>query len=157
MSRGLLGQEVLADLAKEVPELKQLSRLALTLAPDFISLKFSAESRIPEAAVCLRDATETLLDASYALHEIFAHKVWYLEKRDIPSIGTAAHFGRFYADDTALRLYAASEHLANGIVCMLEIQDQELTPYRQHRVSQQSIVGHFLIKEKPSHQLRRQY
>jgi hypothetical protein len=147
----LLGQEILADIAKELPELKQLNLLVLTLAPDFISLNFPPESSIPEAAVCLRDATEVLLDANYALGEIFAHKVWYLEKRDVPSPGAAAHFGRFYADDTALRLYAASEHLANAIVCMLEIQDQELKPYKQRRVSQQSIVGHFLIKEKPHH------
>jgi hypothetical protein len=126
MSRGLLGKKVLANLAKELPDVRQLHQLVLTLAPDFVSIKFSPESSIPVAAVCLRDSTETLIDAKYALHEAFAHKVWYLEKREVPSPGTAAHFVRFYVDDTALRLYAAGEHLANAIICILEIQDQAL-------------------------------
>ena len=152
MGRGLLGKKALANLTKELPDVRQLHRLVLALAPDFISIKFPPESSIPVAAVCLRDATEALLDARYALHEAFAHRVWYLEKRDVPSEGAAAYYGRFYADGTALRLYAAGEHLANAIICMLEITDQELEAHRKKgRISQQVVVLYYLKNEKPTH------
>jgi hypothetical protein len=85
------------------------------------------------------------------LHEVFAHRVWYLEKKNPPNEAAATLFSRFYSDDTALRLYSAGEHLANGIIMMLEISEQEIEPYKQTRVSQQSAVGHFLLKERTGH------
>lgn len=156
MSRGLLGEDTLKELSKELPDLRELHILVLTLSPDFISMKMPPESEIPIAAVCLQDSVSVLVDASHAFHEILAHRSWYLEKRETPLERTAIHFTRYYADDLALRLYSASEHLANAIIYMLEISEQALSRYKKNRVSKQSVVGHFLIKEKPNHPVTRE-
>jgi hypothetical protein len=151
MSRGLLDNSILFKISQELPDLENLSKAALSLSPDFISLKFSPESLIPVAAVCLEDTLHALSEARYALHECFAHQIWYKEKSEPPNEAAAVFFGRFYADDTALRLYSSGEHLANAIIFMLEISDRQLEPYRENRVSQQSIVGNFLVREEPNH------
>lgn len=79
-----------------------------------------------------------------------------MEKGTEPANEMAAvFFGRFYADDTALRLYSAGEHLAEAIIFMLEISDQQLKKYRRPQRSQQSVVGHFLAKEEPRHPITR--
>jgi hypothetical protein len=53
----------------------------------------------------------------------------------------------------ALRLYAAGEHLASGIVDMLEMTDAQLAPFRKNRVSLQSTVADFMTKQMQSHLL----
>ena len=151
MCRGILGQSDRERISKETPDLSALEDLVLRLLPDFLSINYHPESRVPVASVCFQDALHTLAEARYALHEVFAHRIWYLEKKDPPNEMTANFFGRFYADDAALRLYSAGEHLANGIINMLEIDDQELKCYKQQRISQQSIVGNYLCKQKPGH------
>lgn len=81
--------------------------------------------------------------------------MWYREREDPPNEHLAVFFGRFYADDAALRLYAAGEHLAEAIVCMLEISSSELKKYRRtgrdDHGSKQSVVGKFLKAEMPDH------
>lgn len=152
MSRGLLGKETLTEINKLLPDLTWLQRTSvLILAPDIISWKFPPESTIPIASVCLRDAVNTLADATYALHEVFAHRKWYLEKRDPPIEDAAIHFSRYYADDVALRLYAAGEHLANAILAMLEIDRQVLKPYKVDKGSLQAAVGQYMKKQQPQH------
>lgn len=79
-----------------------------------------------------------------------------MEKGTEPANEMAAvFFGRFYADDTALRLYSAGEHLAEAIIFMLEISDQQLKKYKRPQRSQQSVVGHFLAEEEPHHPIMR--
>jgi len=151
MSRGLLDESTLAGVSKELPSLESLRATVSSLAPDFISTKFLSESTVPVAAVCLQDAVRTLFQARYALHEFFAHKIWYLEKKEPPDEVAAAFFCCFYADDIALRLYPAGEHLARAIIFMLEITEQQLESYRGSRISLQSAAGNFLIKEMPQH------
>lgn len=151
MSRGELGAELLSTINKELPDLDELYKMVLSFSPGILPMGFPPDSDIPVASVCLQDATHTLADARYALHEIFAHRIWYLEKREVPNERAAIHFMHYYADDAALRLYAAGEHLANAIVCMLEISKNELKPYEEKRVSKQAIAGNFLAKEKPHH------
>jgi len=151
MSRGILEHSDIERISKETPDLSALNNLVLRLSPDVLSINYHPESRVPAASVCFQDTLHTLAEARYALHEVFAHRIWYMEKKDPPNEITANFFGRFYADDAALRLYSAGEHLANGIINMLEIDDQELKCYKQQRVSQQSIVGNYLCKQKPSH------
>ncbi|MBA3053184.1 MAG: hypothetical protein FP827_08915 [Candidatus Omnitrophica bacterium] len=141
----------LEKISKEVLQPSDLQDIARSFSPDFISSGFSSKSNIPIASVCLQDAVKTLGETNYALHEVFAHKRWYLEKKKPPNKIAAAYFTRFYSDDAALRLYSAGEHLANGIIMMLEINDSELKPYRKKTTSQQSTVGHFLLKEKATH------
>jgi hypothetical protein len=151
MSRGLLDSSELMRISKEIPELSDFHERVRGLSPDFISTIFAPESNVPLASVCLQDAVNTYEEARYALHEVFAHRMWYLEKKEPPNKEAAIFFSRFYADDAALRLYAAGEHLANGIIMMLEIDHRQLKPYKKKRISQQSAVGHFLLKQKAHH------
>jgi len=159
MSRGILDEIDMERISQETPELSELEGMVLSLGPDSLSISppflFLPESAVPIASVCFQDTLYTLQEAVYALSEVFAHRIWYLEKKDSPDKICAAFFGRFYADDAALRLYSAGEHLANGIIMMLEISDNDLKPYKQKRTSQQSIVGHFLKEQKAHHPITR--
>jgi ribosomal protein S13 len=85
--------------------------------------------------------------------------VWHREKREPPNESDAVFFGKFYADDAALRMYAAGEHLANAIINMLEIK-KELQEFKKQKlakkknvVSRQAIVGNYLIENEPSHEI----
>jgi hypothetical protein len=151
MSGFVLQDSLVAQISRQLPDLAPLGKVVkLALTPDLISVQFDHECTIPVAVVCLQDAFDTLLAARYALSELHAHRIWYGQEREDPDELLAAFFGRFYAEDTALRLYSAGEHLANAIVFMLEISDEELSKHRtQSRVSQQSIVGHYLVADRP--------
>ena len=131
MSRGWLEGSELERVSQEIPKLSYFQEKVIDLSPDFISISFAPESNIPEASVCLQDAVHTFREARYALYEVFAHKVWYLEKKDPPDEKTAIFFRRFYIDDAALRLYSAGEHLANGIINMLEIKYSDLKDFKK--------------------------
>jgi hypothetical protein len=151
MSRGLLGKKILKEIANQLPDIKQLNIDILSYSPEFVSFRFPPDSTVPVASVCLHDAFHMLADARHAFHEILAHRAWYLEKRETPIERTAIHFTRFYADDVALRLYAAGEHLANAIIDMLEIKTRSLIPYKKKRISRQIIVGKYMEREEPAH------
>lgn len=85
--------------------------------------------------------------------------VWHREKCEPPDERGAVFFGKFYADDAALRIYAAGEHLANAIVNMLEINKQvrefkkTKLAKRKNVLSQQAIVGNYLIEHEPDHEV----
>lgn len=151
MSRGLLGKKILKEIARQLPDINQLNQDVLSCTPEIVSFRFPPDSTIPVASVCLHDALYMLADACHAFHEILAHRAWYLEKRGAPLERTAIHFTRFYADDVALRLYAAGEHLANAIIDMLEIKARKLIPYKKKRVSRQIVVWEYLKREEPTH------
>ena len=55
MSRGSLSTEILSDLAKELPDLKDLWDTVPPLSPGFIPMGLPPESAIPIAAACLED------------------------------------------------------------------------------------------------------
>ena len=99
------------------------------------------------------------MEARYALFEALAHIVWYREKREPSNETLAVFFGKFYADDTALRIYAAGEHLANAIENMLEVE-KEVSDFKRSNlaksknvVSKQAIVGLYLIANHPNHRI----
>jgi hypothetical protein len=148
MTRFLLDDETIDRITKELPNLEHLGMAVMSLSPDFISIKYSAESNVPVASVCLQDTLNVLLQVRIGLNECFQHKVWYEEKCTPPNEELAVIFMRFYIDGIVSQLYAAAEHLANAIICMLELTEDQLEKYREQRVSQQSIVGHFLAKEQ---------
>ena len=159
MSRGKLDKETAARVEKELPDVLDVRTASLRLQPDFISRGFPPGSDIPIAAVCLQDATSMLEEARYALLESLAHIVWHREKRETPNESDAVFFGKFYADDAALRIYAAGEHLANAIVNILEIK-KEVREFKKQKlvkkksvVSKQAIVGNYLIENNPSHEI----
>src|SRR5947208_771069 len=151
MARGLLDEATLISISQQIPSIENLQKIVLQFSPDLISMiKFEPDSTIPIAAVCLRDTVNTIAEARYALLEALSHKTWYLEKQPKDEL-SAIFFGRFYADDTALRLYSAGEHLAQAIVDMLEISQKDLPRGRQKKASRQKSVGKYLRKEKPTH------
>lgn len=111
---------------------------------------------MPIAAVCLQDATSSLAEARYALLEALAHLVWYRDKSDPPNEDLALYFGKFYADDIALRLYASAEHLANAIINILDIKSKIADFKKSSKLgvsSQQAIVGKYLTKNLPTHEI----
>jgi ribosomal protein S13 len=159
VSRGQLDKETSARIESNLPDVVSLQRTSLELQPDILSAGFPPKSTIPIASVCLQDVTYTLASARYALLEADAHLIWYREKREPPDERAAVFFGQFYADDAALRIYAAGEHLANAIVAMLEIK-KELREFiklkstkRKNIVSKQANVGTYLIENKPEHEI----
>lgn len=155
MSRGKLDKATGNKIGTELPDVIEIRKATLLFLPDFISMGFPPGSKIPVAAVCLQDVTSTLEEVRHALFEALAYLLWYRERNEPPNDRLAIFFGVFYADDAALRLYAAGEHLANAIICMLEISSASLTKYRKtgkaDRGSQQSVVGKFLKAEMPTH------
>jgi hypothetical protein len=158
MSRGKLDKDTGNKIGSELPDVTEIRKATLTLQPDFISMGFPPRSRISIAAVCLQDVTSTLQEVRHALFEALAYILWYRERNEPPNDHLAIFFGRFYVDDAALRLYAAGEHLAEAIVCMLEIDKESLRKYRKtgrpdDQGSQQSAVGKFLKAEMPTHQI----
>ena len=155
MSRGLLDENELRHIADQLPDLSDLQHLKGGLAPDTTALVFPPQSWIPVAGVALIDAIETAEEAAHALHECLAHRTWYRERHSPPDEIAAAFFGRFYATDLALRIYAGGEHLANAIIFMLEIDEAELTQSKRPRASQASNVGHFLLRSKCDHPITR--
>ncbi len=157
MSRGRLDDSDMERISQELPEIGKLGEVVLGVAPDSLRFRhFPPESDIPVATVCFLDALYTLEEAEYALSEVLAHQLWYLEREKPPNKMSATFFGRFYSDNAALRLYSAGEHLANAIIMMLQICDQQLKPYREKRTSQQSVVGNYLRKEKTNHPITKE-
>lgn len=153
MSRGLLDDPTLLAITQQLPNLDVVQNKVLKLNPSLIAVKFGPNSNIPTAAVCLQDSSHTLSDARYALHEALAHETWYLNVREVKSEIAATYFARYYLDDVSLRLYSAAEHLSEAIVCLLEIQNTDLHPYRVKLTSRQSILGSYLREKLPSHQI----
>src|SRR5712692_1874794 len=133
MIRELLDDSTLELIDKELPDITSQLGKILALSPDVISMQFSPDSNIPVASVCLTDTIHTLAGARYALFEYYAHRLYYRERAQPPNEMTAVFFERYYADDAALRLYSAGEHVANVVIFMLEITDDELKPYRKDR------------------------
>ena len=83
MSRGPLEATVKERISKELPDLSKLQDMVLRLPSDFLSINFTPGSTVPVASVCLQDAEHTLAEARYALGEVFAYRIWYLEKTDL--------------------------------------------------------------------------
>ena len=149
MNGFILDDETLDQISEQLPDFEVLAKTVFKFSPDFISAKCPVNSNIPIAAVCLQDMVNTLLSVRIALYEYHAHRIWHREKSDPPNEPLAIVMMRYYIDDAVARLYASGEHLANAIICMLDIDDSQLEPYRKNRTSQQSIVGHYLAKELP--------
>jgi len=140
-----------AEIESKLPKVVDI-QTRLLLPIEFISLKSGWESRLDEAAVCLRDASEVACDAVYALRQAHANLIWFREDApDAPQEINACNFCKFYIDDVALRLYASAEHVRNFIIGFLDIQKSSLKPFRKRGFSKLDIVRGYLHKEMPSH------
>jgi hypothetical protein len=154
LSRGKLEESDYTDINNKVPNLDRQYSSVLALSPSLIPIVFPPNSRVPIAAVCLRDATNVLADANFALRESFAHQLWYQKNPNEAREWVGVYYSKFFADDVALRLYSAGEHLAKAIECMLEIDKADLEKYRKkNRISQQVLIGKFLHHEHPHHKI----
>lgn len=114
-------------IEEKLPQLEYVMSTVLHFSPDLISVKFSPDSSIPIASICLRDSVEVLCDVKFALFEAFAHKVWFENYEPESKRWVGIHFARFFADDAALRLYSAGVHLAEGLKIIFEISKKELS------------------------------
>jgi len=121
MSRGELDNKTLDKIEESLPKIDDLQKRITRLSPSIISMNFPHKSEIPIAGVCLIDAIRMVSEARISLQEIYAHRIYYLEKRNPRLEDTAIYFTQYYAINGFLRLYAAAEHLANAIVFSLEI------------------------------------
>ncbi|MDP3148809.1 MAG: hypothetical protein Q8N83_06725 [Ignavibacteria bacterium] len=151
MSRREISKAKQNEIIKKVPNLQPLRDKIRVLSPEIISTKFEPKSRIPIAFVCLNDSFSVLQEANYALGESFAHEVWYKEETENPNELTANYFMRYYSDDVALRLYSASEHLANAIINFLKISRKSMLRHRKKLSSVSVTVGKYLIRQRPKH------
>lgn len=152
MGRGELSAAVLDRINGLLPDPGPRFDQILALSPDVLSIAFHQQSDIPEAAVCLLDALRTISAARYALFECHAHGTYYrevAEPRNEMTAMNAIWFEQYYIDDAAHRLYAAAEHIANGLLRMLEISDNQLKEFRKGVVSQRTAVGRLLLAQYP--------
>ena len=148
-----IDKETYIQADQKLPDIDQLKEKILYLAPDVISINIDPDSYFPVAAACFRDIKITLAETRYALLESLAHKIWYREKTDPPNELNAVFFGRFYADDAALRLYSAAEHLAKAIVYILNIDDNIIKTNRSG--SRFGTIRKILLQKKPKHPITR--
>jgi hypothetical protein len=151
MSRGQISDKKLSEVSERVPNLRDLWNVVRILSPDSISIKFGPRSRVPIAAVCLNDTLSATGEATYALREAYTHEIWYREESESPNELTANYFVKFYSDDVALRMYAASEHLATAIIEMLQVSQRTLRRYRKKGTSISLTVGKYLVRQRPKH------
>lgn len=156
--RGKIEKEFAALIEAQLPDMSEV-RPASFRDPNLMSANFPLGSSIPIATICLQDCTSALQEVRYALLESLLHIAWFRERAEPKDESAAVFFGKFYADDAALRLYAAGEHLANAIICMLEIKN-ELRSFSKSKLmakksvtSRQATVGIYLAENKPDHQM----
>ena len=146
-----------AEIHSRLPDTDQLFSLTVSIPPDLISMAMpffgmNPRSLFPVAAVCLHDSVFTMQEALFALSEAMKHNLYYAERRDPPDAHAAAFYARFFADDAALRAYAAGEHLASAILCAQDLDVSDL-PQRPGVSSLQARVGMFMKADRPDHPL----
>mgnify|MGYP006288976707 CR=1 FL=1 len=109
------------------------------------------ETKIDIAAVCLRDCMDVSCQVIYALRKANENLLWYREENaKAPLEIEACWYSKFYADDAALRLYAAAEHIANFIIAFMNIQGDDLNN-KKGNASVASTVGKYMNKKHPDH------
>lgn len=150
--RGQLSEAALARIKESLPRASCLARIG-RLLPESVALHFDPDAGMDIAVVCLRDAAEYFQEAWLALHECKAGMEWYGVELDPPDEKMAIFVGRFFADDVALRIYSTAEHVAAFLQSYLGISEDDLKPYSSGRTSKASMVGHYLMEEKPDHEM----
>lgn len=147
--------ETEANISAKLPDPESLWRRILPINPDVVAFPFEPGDRVPLAAPCLNDTATVLNEARFALEEAYVRLVWHRVKSpDAPNEYAAVFFGRFYACDVALRLYAAGEHLANAIIHLLELDfDKIERDAEKKRCSLQSLVAKTLQQNMSDHRV----
>jgi hypothetical protein len=147
-----ISAEKLLEIRAKLPNAVEVQVELVSLPIDFMAQAAGPRSKIGIAAVSLRDASEVACEAVYALEQAYSNIVYYREEcPGAPKEPEAVFLGKFYADDVALRLYAAGEHVANFIIAFLNIAEADLEPYKAKYTSQQAAVGNYMLKQNPGH------
>lgn len=136
-----------------IPELDEIHDKIISFQPDFISILFDHKNLVPVASICLRDCISILYNAKYALYWAHYHN-FILSRKEIAidQMSEISHI-KFYADDVALRLYSAGEHLANSIINMFNLSKHDLKPYKKRRTSNAIIIGNYLQENEPNNKI----
>ena len=153
MTRGELSESSLKDIDGKLTPVIELHQKSIAMSPAMVSAACGPGSDVPVAAVCLQDCTSALCDCRLALHECYAHGIYYREHCDPPREHEAVTLEAFFLDDLAVRLYSSAEHLANALVFMLELTEADLRPYAKAKSSRQIAVGKYLASKLPDHLL----
>lgn len=132
----------------ELPNKSKIRNDIFLPSPDIISILFHPESLIPVAFVCLRDVSDVVEEIDYALNKGLKYYNYIVENKDDKNLFGEVFCLKFYSDDIAVRLYSASEHLANAIINFYEIKIEDLKKYKKGRSSLSSILGQYLNVEK---------
>jgi hypothetical protein len=152
MLRGNLTATEELDINAKLPNLDELLEFSVYVNPYWDSMKIGLNPEIPIAGVCIKDAITMLQASHFALHEAYAHQLWY-NRHPGESELWGRWFQRFFADDAALRMYAVAEYLAEAIRIMLRISEEDLKPFKKQVTSRQAILGSYLITKLPEHQV----
>jgi hypothetical protein len=158
MLRGPLDDAAKAEISAQLPDMDDLVEAAPAYGLlDWNSMFFRDSPMVPIAGVCLRDAISILSASRFATYEALAHQRWgqdHAEKLQHPDL-YKAYYGRFFADDAALRLYAVGEHVAAAIVYLLQIDKAALQAFKATITipfsSYQTLVGMYLASHFPKH------
>ncbi len=132
---------------------KHAVNINLPMATMRDSIQKHRKSNIDVAIICFIDACETARDAISALTYAHASLVWFYEYHPkAPLKYEAAHYGKFYGTDVALRLYSAAEHVSSFIIEFLEISPKKFVQHK-NRSSSQTKVGEYMVKYEPDHNI----
>jgi len=126
----------------------------LELIPlDSVALQSRSNANVYISIICLQEACFVVEETIFALEEAQSNLVWYRKYHpDAPVEYLARFYGKYYADDIALRLHSAAEHAANFIVHFLEISGTDLKQFRKkENTTQAARVGNYMTKQMPKH------
>lgn len=139
------------EIQSKLPQISEI-RKRLLLPVDGIAAKSGPQKKTEVAIVCLNDAVTVGGEVIYALSQAYTNLLWYREEHPkAPLEREACIYAKFYIDDAALRLYAATEHLVNFIIAFIDIEASKLDPYRKKHRSLASVTGNYMKKEMSTH------
>lgn len=143
-----------AQIQAKLPKAIEIKNSLIIISKTSVSFTGGPHSKLDTALVCLKDANEVNCEAVYALGQAYANLACREKHPKAPLEIEACKYGKFYADDAALRLYAAAEHVANFIVAFMHIEQDELKPYKKNEHSSlAATVGKYIIDKKPDDEI----
>ena len=163
-----LSQTKLTEIQAKLPNAYKIQKWLEVTLPEWVDTKTTPSSRLSVALICLQDAARVAWEVDYGLLYAYANVTWYRdEDPDVPieelqesQVTTtewgelqAHRYGKYYADDAALRLYGAAEYAAQFVVEFLNIQSAELDDFREKRTSLAIAVGKYLKSKMASHEI----
>ena len=143
-----LSQASKEEIYRKVPSFSKELNWLVILDQEWLDHLGGPKSSLPIARVCLHDAVRVASQAGYALEQAYAHIIWFRKEcTDAPKEPEAHYYGRFYADDAALRLYSATEHTASFIEALRNIPKERQKGNKY--VAKAVVIGKYLKEQRP--------